>query len=437
MLTAYDGNAITYDAIGNPLSYYDGTAFTWTNGRQLQSLTTGGKTYSYEYNVNGLRTRKVKPDGTSIDYYIVDGQTIAERWNYANGSEYFTMRYVFDQNGSVIGFCTHYPGFPEGYFEHYLFAKNLQGDVVAMYTVGSGLTLIATYEYDSWGKVLSIKDSNGAEITNPSHLALRQPFRYRSYHYDMETGFYYLRSRYYDSSLKRFINADNYAGTGQAFLGFNMFAYCLNNPVQYVDFDGNASFWYFLIIDSDFGFIHRMVQREIALKYNVSKELWVSKGGEKVGRVDIMRSNGSIWEVKHGTNNPIVRKARMIAAKWQAEQYLGAKADRNDVAASNLGEVGAFSGSFMVECRGQMYLVTYETPADGVILYYVQETQKSGKPDYVYVPKADRGTEKTTLPQPQASYTYGGGPGPLIAPIPVGIGGGGGCRDNRLTSILF
>ena len=124
-----------------------------------------------------------------------------------------------------------------------------------------------------------------------------------------------------------------------------MFAYCLNNPVQYVDFDGNASFWYFLIIDSDFGFIHRMVQREIALKYNVSKELWVSKGGEKVGRVDIMRSNGSIWEVKHGTNNPIVRKARMIAAKWQAEQYLGAKADRNDVAASNLGEVGAFSGS--------------------------------------------------------------------------------------------
>ena len=437
LLTAYDGNAITYDAIGNPLSYYDGTAFTWTNGRQLQSLTTGGKTYSYEYNVNGLRTRKVKPDGTSIDYYIVDGQTIAERWNYANGSEYFTMRYVFDQNGSVIGFCTHYPGFPEGYFEHYLFAKNLQGDVVAMYTVGSGLTLIATYEYDSWGKVLSIKDSNGAEITNPSHLALRQPFRYRSYHYDMETGFYYLRSRYYDSSLKRFINADNYAGTGQAFLGFNMFAYCLNNPVQYVDFDGNASFWYFLIIDSDFGFIHRMVQREIALKYNVSKELWVSKGGEKVGRVDIMRSNGSIWEVKHGTNNPIVRKARMIAAKWQAEQYLGAKADRNDVAASNLGEVGAFSGSFMVECRGQMYLVTYETPADGVILYYVQETQKSGKPDYVYVPKADRGTEKTTLPQPQASYTYGGGPGPLIAPIPVGIGGGGGCRDNRLTSILF
>ena len=204
-----------------------------------------------------------------------------------------------------------------------------------------------------------------------------------------------------------------------------------------MDFDGNASFWYFLIIDSDFGFIHRMVQREIALKYNVSKELWVSKGGEKVGRVDIMRSNGSIWEVKHGTNNPIVRKARMIAAKWQAEQYLGAKADRNDVAASNLGEVGAFSGSFMVECRGQMYLVTYETPADGVILYYVQETQKSGKPDYVYVPKADRGTEKTTLPQPQASYTYGGGPGPLIAPIPVGIGGGGGCRDNRLTSILF
>ena len=84
-----------------------------------------------------------------MDYLIVNGQTVAERWNYANGSEYFTMRYTFDETGSVIGFSTHYPEFVAGYWEDYLFAKNLQGDVVAMYFITTQPPkLVATYEYD-------------------------------------------------------------------------------------------------------------------------------------------------------------------------------------------------------------------------------------------------------------------------------------------------
>ncbi len=178
-------------------------------------------------------------DGTSVDYFIVNGQTVAERWNYANGSEYFTMRYTFDETGNVIGFSTHYPNFTNGYWEDYLFAKNLQGDVVAMYLITvEPPRLIATYEYDEWGKVKTVRDATGAILTNPAHLANRNPFRYRSYHYDTETGFYYLQSRYYDPIISRFINADSYGSTGQAFLGTNMFAYCLNNPVNAIDQSG-------------------------------------------------------------------------------------------------------------------------------------------------------------------------------------------------------
>ena len=184
-------------------------------------------------------------DGTSVDYFIVNGTTVAERWNYANGSEYFTMRYTFDETGNVIGFSTHYPNFTNGYWEDYLFAKNLQGDVVAMYLITvEPPRLIATYEYDEWGKVTAVRDATGAILTDPAHLANRNPFRYRGYHYDTETGFYYLQSRYYDPAISRFINADSYGSTGQAFLGTNMFAYCNNNPIMYADAFGTSPAWW-------------------------------------------------------------------------------------------------------------------------------------------------------------------------------------------------
>ena len=66
------------------------------------------------------------------------------------------------------------------------------------------------------------------------------PLRYRGYYYDTETGLYYLNSRYYDSVAGRFINADGYISTGQGLLGFNMFAYCGNNPVMFFDYFGNC-----------------------------------------------------------------------------------------------------------------------------------------------------------------------------------------------------
>ena len=132
----------------------------------------------------------------------------------------------------------------------YLFAKNLQGDVAAIYrsdyTEAKGYypTLVASYEYDPWGKVTSVKGSSGAILSleaYPNHIAHVNPIRYRGYYYDTETGFYYLQSRYYDPVISRFINADSYGSTGQGFLGTNMFAYCGNNPVNHIDPSGCIS----------------------------------------------------------------------------------------------------------------------------------------------------------------------------------------------------
>ena len=69
-------------------------------------------------------------------------------------------------------------------------------------------------------------------------IAVATPFRYRGYYYDNETSLYYLNSRYYDSANARFINADGYINANGDLQGFNMFAYCSNNPVMFVDPNG-------------------------------------------------------------------------------------------------------------------------------------------------------------------------------------------------------
>jgi RHS repeat-associated protein len=97
----------------------------------------------------------------------------------------------------------------------YGYLYNLQGDVVAL--VDASGTKVVEYTYDAWGKVLT-KTGSAA-----SSLGTVQPFRYRGYVYDEETELYYLRSRYYNPTWYRFINADS-------LMKGNLFDYCRNNP---------------------------------------------------------------------------------------------------------------------------------------------------------------------------------------------------------------
>ena len=119
---------------------------------------------------------------------------------------------------------------PTGGVPQLYYILNLQGDVVMM--VDEDGSEVARYTYDPYGNIL----------TATGTMAEINPLRYRGYYYDSETGFYYLQSRYYDPAIGRFINADSYASTGQGFIGFNMFAYCGNNPANHYDPSGHA-YW--------------------------------------------------------------------------------------------------------------------------------------------------------------------------------------------------
>ena len=219
LLTAYDGQSITYDTVGNPLSYYNGTrwTFTWQNGRQLATASKSGTSISYTYDVAGIRDSK-KVGSTTYSYITQNGQVVKQ----TGGGH--TLEFVYDTQGRPMTLV--YDG------TAYTYMLNLQGDVIALLDSSGGYA--AWYVYDAWGKVLTVSGSN-------TTLANANPLRYRGYYYDTETGLYYLQSRYYDPVVKRFINADVFASTGQGFQGYNMFSYCNNYPVGLRDNGGNVS----------------------------------------------------------------------------------------------------------------------------------------------------------------------------------------------------
>ena len=248
LLTAFDGETITYDGAGNPLSYYNGSRYTmtWKHGRQLASATVGGKTYSYQYDADGIRTRKTNFDGGYTEYYVVEGLPVAEQRFTAAGAKLYILQYLYDESNNAVGFGIYYPTDTSPNWQYYYFGKNIQGDVIALYrsdyNSSNGTyspTLVATYSYDPWGTPTGIYDANGAAISQTAdHVAAYNPFRYRGYHYDGDTRLYYLQSRYYDPATGRFVNADGYTSTGQGLVGHNMFAYCGNNPVIRKDSSG-------------------------------------------------------------------------------------------------------------------------------------------------------------------------------------------------------
>ena len=215
LLTAYNGGSITYSG-GNPTKYYDGSTFTWTQGRRLATAKVGSTNISYTYDMAGVRSSKTV-GSTTYDFTTLSGLVTRQ----TGGGK--TIDFVYDENNQPLAMKYNNT--------LYYYVLNAQGDVVRI--VDSSRNTVASYTYDPWGKIIS---SSGT-------LADINPLRYRGYYYDSETGFYYLQSRYYDPEIGRFINADSYASTdATGLLSTNMFAYCENNPVMRVDPTGEL-FW--------------------------------------------------------------------------------------------------------------------------------------------------------------------------------------------------
>ena len=217
----YNGQAITYDAMGNPLQYL-GMQMEWEKGHQLKHITGAGLDMYCMYNDSGKRIRKTV-NGVTTDFYL-DGSAILMQTS-SDGSR---IDFFYDDKGNV--FAMKYQN------EMYFYRKNLFGDILGI--LDSHGTELVKYEYNSWGKLLNLTDysSNG--------LGRRNPFRFKGYYYDEELGMYYLNSRYYDPETGRFVNADDVEvlkTTPTALTDKNLYSYCDNNPVGRKD--GTGAVW--------------------------------------------------------------------------------------------------------------------------------------------------------------------------------------------------
>ena len=226
LLTAYGGNTITYSG-GNPTKYYDGSTFTWTQGRRLATAKVGSTNISYTYDMAGVRSSKTV-GSTKYDFTTLSGLVTRQ----TGGGK--TIDFVYDENNQPLAMKYNNT--------LYYYVLNAQGDVIAL--ADQNGNLIAKYSYDPWGKLLSVTPNGWLDEQNAYYLEVAEanPLRYRGYYYDAETGFYYLQSRYYDPEIGRFINADSYASTdATGLLSTNMFAYCENDPVNKSDPDGEVA----------------------------------------------------------------------------------------------------------------------------------------------------------------------------------------------------
>lgn len=205
----------TYDSIGNPTSY-KGKSVTWTKGRQM----TGYDGVTFGYNGQGQRISKTKA-GTVKYLYDVNGNLVKES---GKGVEYY-----YDGSG-VIGMK---------YNERvYFYRKDIFGNITEI--IDNNGEIVVRYRYDGWGNHV-VLNPDGSKNESDTFIGNINPFRYRGYYYDVETGLYYLKTRYYDPETGRFITIDDISYLAPDTVnGLNLYAYCGNNPVMNVDPNGSS-----------------------------------------------------------------------------------------------------------------------------------------------------------------------------------------------------
>ncbi len=187
-------------------------------GRSLKSISKTGLDMSFKYNEQGIRTEKTV-NGKTTKYYLSDDRVTYE----TDGTD--KIYYTYDSDNNLISMNLN--GI------EYYYIRNAQGDIIGLHD-SAGVEVVS-YRYDSWGKLISITG------TLKDTVGVKNPYIYRGYRYDKETGFYYLQSRYYNAEWGRFINGDDVAILQLAqgeLLGANLFTYCVNNPVNYRDPSG-------------------------------------------------------------------------------------------------------------------------------------------------------------------------------------------------------
>lgn len=214
----------------------DDVTITYTNDDGTSgSYVVPGDQWEVAYDSQGRRLSKEYHKAPALhnpNFPVALVCQIDESYDYV-GDQLVAIRDHMGTSESIITFT--YDMFGPATLTYngttYYYLRNAQGDIMGI-SDEEGNQLVA-YTYDAWGKPLSITG------TMATTLGEANPFRYRGYFYDDETGFYYLQSRYYDPEIGRFISVDGYVQTpGKCLVSTNGFSYCQNDPINNYDYTG-------------------------------------------------------------------------------------------------------------------------------------------------------------------------------------------------------
>jgi RHS repeat-associated protein len=254
--TVTTSQSFTYDNQGNPTEItnfvyngvtYDYAILAWS-GRELTNIyimsSSGYPIYQIEYKYNDQGYRIQKEFSTyngsgftinqTIDYELIDDKVVYE----TDGT--YGILYTYDYDGRLISFNYDSDINDSTLGIEYYYLHNQQGDITKI--VDKDGNIVVEYYYDIWGNITKETDITGIDLAN------KNPYRYRGYRYDNDIDMYYLNSRYYNPEVGRFINADGLLGEMGDISSTNMFAYCANNPVMFIDSDGDCPILIWLIV---------------------------------------------------------------------------------------------------------------------------------------------------------------------------------------------
>ena len=223
-----DKETIEYNNVGNPVKYL-GKKLSWEHGRMLRSVKDSDNDIDLSFSYRNDGTRLTKKSGDETTEYILNGQTILGEVK-SSGEQ---LNYYYSGNGTLLQIG--YIPSKDAEETYYTVVTNKLGDISEIYN--DNAQCVGRYSYDPYGKTLNIE-----KLNDPQNILEKNPFRYRGYYCDIETGWYYLNSRYYDPEVKRFISQDstvlltnNFEGSMQ----YNLYMYCEGDPISGVDVNGH------------------------------------------------------------------------------------------------------------------------------------------------------------------------------------------------------
>lgn len=298
LLVAINDEQVTYDAYGRMTSY-KGNTFVWNREGTLKSCTSENELASeYAYNDKGIRYKKVLNNGETVRF-VLDGDRILKEDHNS-----YSINYLYSVN-KLIGFIYNE--------EVFIYERNIFGDIVRIYN--SAAEIVGEYQYDAFGNVTI--------VTDVGNIATINPFRYRGYYYDSETGLYYLNARYYNPSIGRFISPDDVSYINPDNInGLNTYAYCNNDPVNLVDSSGHdwnwATFWKgVLLIGTAIGAVVASVAT-----FGIATPLAMTiVAGVTLAAGILTGVNGIATIIEAGTDYNFVRDGIFNGLGWSDEAY--------------------------------------------------------------------------------------------------------------------